>query len=507
MNKNDLNLINVIDSEFNNYLHRSIDEDDLKVDLSGLKLLIENAVFDVHKTDVHSKTDGMFDVHKTDGMFVHRKTDGIMSYDEVKLVKIEIDNLNLSIQSIKQRIALVFNVLDSYTHLTIYQTIISLFKQFLETQQLLDSLTTKLNNHNLYCLALGYYQDVKLKGELIGDELVVESKKQSSSNLPINQFSQKIVNILIKKNITLPPPSIDNLTWLFDCISLLDSNDSLLIPPRTDASRIGTRIDASRIDTSPIGISPIGTSLDTSLDTSRIGTSLSRIDTASTPNITIAPSTSTTSTDTSTTIVPSASTTIASNASTTITPNASTTITNTSATIAPNASTAIFSNVTPTSTTISNVANTSIDSDLDLPTALNDLRFSHQYLLKQYDFNRTSSQKLINEYRKKINDLENKSKSLYDVINSKDDQILNLQKELNFLKIDNIGQNSNANYKYETMNTLFEDSFSKSKSSNGILKKEFKKIVSDIQDQYESELQKERHENKKLKEELDALRS
>ena len=42
--------------------------------------------------------------------------------------------------------------------------------------------------------------------------------------------------------------------------------------------------------------------------------------------------------------------------------------------------------------------------------------------------------------------------------------------------------------------------------SNGILRKEFKKIVGEIQDQYEVELNEERIRRRKLEQELNKLR-
>lgn len=167
-----------------------------------------------------------------------------------------------------------------------------------------------------------------------------------------------------------------------------------------------------------------------------------------------------------------------------------------------------------------------------LRTALNDLRFSHQYLIKEYDHSRTASQKLINEYRKQITQLQEKAPETitpisYDSVESKDREIAKLKKELSNLKIDKLGSKALVSPRYDNFNTsfnidqspvndLYDDESNSSSSnlstarsqgmSNGILRKEFKKIVGDIQDQYEVELNEERIKRRQLQEELERLR-
>ncbi|CAI5757347.1 unnamed protein product [Candida verbasci] len=124
-----------------------------------------------------------------------------------------------------------------------------------------------------------------------------------------------------------------------------------------------------------------------------------------------------------------------------------------------------------------------IDKSLqEYKTALNDLRFSYQYLSKEYEISRDSSAKLIQEYRKKISQLESPPPSSSDTLESKDQEISRLRKELSLLKIDKIN--------------------SPEESVNNTLRKEFKKIVTDLQDQYELELTEERMKCRKLQQQL-----
>ncbi|KAG7193298.1 uncharacterized protein KQ657_000709 [Scheffersomyces spartinae] len=195
----------------------------------------------------------------------------------------------------------------------------------------------------------------------------------------------------------------------------------------------------------------------------------------------------------------------------------------------------------------------------DLKTALNDLRFSHEYLTKEYEYERESSHKTIQEYRRKLISLERdlqKSKYLHNLTASngfqgdsgkksistsastssllgpsvelvvKDQEISRLRKELNQLKIEKIDNNSQppSNLPLPSLNVVQLQSVDDLGSvrsndgsvspvggqqlagaslSSGILRKEFRKIVSDMQDQYELELSQERLLRRQLQEELD----
>ncbi|GBL49550.1 hypothetical_protein [Candidozyma auris] len=167
--------------------------------------------------------------------------------------------------------------------------------------------------------------------------------------------------------------------------------------------------------------------------------------------------------------------------------------------------------------------------------ALNDLRFSHQYFMKEYEYLKANSLKTISEYRKKNAALEKEISRLRsgssvsvntmdsDSSSAKDKEISRLRKELNSLKIETMGNKSPRNSGTMTSSLITNatadentesteatspsySSFSSmgagSSMSNAILRKEFKKIVADLQDQYEVELGKERLKRKQLEEKL-----
>lgn len=200
----------------------------------------------------------------------------------------------------------------------------------------------------------------------------------------------------------------------------------------------------------------------------------------------------------------------------------------------------------------------------DYKTALNDLRFSHQYLTKEYEYSKETSFKVIQEFRRKTAILEKENNKLkhqqqqqeesderatqssfnlnsnnqnFSIIqqdlSSKEKEITRLRKELNSLKVDYIGlrplpttagamsptHNLSAHalvgggtenyYDNGSLNDGSDDGsnsvsrpVSTSGMSNGILRKEFKKIVGDLQDQYEVELGEERLRRRKLEEQI-----
>lgn len=159
--------------------------------------------------------------------------------------------------------------------------------------------------------------------------------------------------------------------------------------------------------------------------------------------------------------------------------------------------------------------------------ALNDLRFSHQYFMKEYEYLKENSLKTILDYRRKngvlekeVNRLKNgssmsiSSSSSRDILESKDKEIAQLRREVNAYKIDFLGNKSPRNSVNEALLTPelneFESSSPSFRSpgssmSNAILRKEFKKIVADMQDQYEIELSEERFRRRGLEEKLQSL--
>jgi hypothetical protein len=370
----------------------------------NLRILIENSVFDLAKINKHS----------------------IISLPSLNTLKSSIklhgetqQYLNSKL-SLSQQLLTDAGDLDHELQIKLYKSFIQLSSQLNKVSQELAEMTTKLNNHNLACLVLGYVEDVR-----------VSSSKSTSNPTQesLDPLFSKIVNIAVKRNVTLPEPDEnDKVSWAETCIEKLVQE----LPHTKDD------VDEQRnsVQTTP----------------------------------------------------------------------------------------------------------SSISSQKSLQTALNDLQFSHQYLIKEYEHSRENSQKLINEYRKTIALLESRTNEptataidyeCYnrDSITNKDKEIAKLRKELNLMKIDKLGtnvrssplrfENNGSNFNLETPpNTESGDDdetgsimsgFSSTRpstngTSNGILRKEFKKIVNDIQDQYEVELEEERLRRRQLQDELDEIR-
>lgn len=179
--------------------------------------------------------------------------------------------------------------------------------------------------------------------------------------------------------------------------------------------------------------------------------------------------------------------------------------------------------------TLNNASSDKVISEYKL--ALDDLRFSQQYFVKEYEYLKENSLKTILDYRRKITVLEREvsrlqslqepdAKITRDTLEAKDREISKLRKDLNSLKIEAIGHKSPrnlANMNFSLLSSLEgQDSgqtspqgsygnYGGASTSNAILKKEFKKIVSDMQDQYEIELQEERLKRRELQEQLKGL--
>lgn len=136
--------------------------------------------------------------------------------------------------------------------------------------------------------------------------------------------------------------------------------------------------------------------------------------------------------------------------------------------------------------------------------ALNDLRFSHEYFMKEYEYLKENSLKTILEYRRKNAALEKelllgRDVVLRDLLDSKEKEISRLKRELLALKVDTLG-NKRLSDLHEKDQLVPPTS-----TSNAILRKEFKVIVLEMQSQYEVELGEERLQRRRLEEKLAAL--
>lgn len=515
-----LSLLNsqFLEGSFNNHLQSVINDNDqvpglsstpdsesqdeeslgLKPNYLNLKVLIENSVFDTSKIN-------------KDSILLLDKLKNLKELiaDKTELKQYLVSRITLSQQFTTN---LVLNPdqsseidLDSSLLLKILKLNHSLSNQLLELNEELEYLQNKLNNHNLACLALGYIEDVKLTANHLiksksNPELSLNGLEDDLDSVPamFEKLFSHIAQIAAQRNMNLPPPptsSNSNLLtllqlkvdWAQDCIdTILSFKDS--VEPQTPTY---DQSNASINDASFLSASPYRS-----------------------------------------------------------------------------------------------VKSSNEKLIAEYKTALNDLKFSHHFLLKEYEHSKENSTKLIQEYRRKNSYLEKElskyhnssSKSgspllhdettlvhssnkqvitsspllsdgsesgfqNYDSITLKDKEIAKLRKELNLLKIDKLGMKNNTSH-YNLSQSMLTSNESPDSSrlnvesdlisindrnnnggisdeqsdmtistrptsmstvsytSNGILRKEFKKIVSDIQDQYEVELEEERFKRRQLQDQL-----
>lgn len=450
----------------------------------NLRVLIENSVFDTSKIN----------------------NDAILSLPRLKKLKQEIEDKRelkqylLSRYGISQQFFadMIMNSekheqldLDTPLLLKFLKLNNHLQQQLQQVSEELDTLVLRINNHNLACLVLGYIEDIRNTSLSVGRApLSTSSPFNSPSKLPksssimgdqsLNLISKPfetlfahIASIAVQRNIQLPqPPASDGsetvqsrIQWAQDCI------DTILSVSDPSQERL-----VSKDKSMNLSMDEISSKNDVSQDHSFLNES----------------------------------------SITSISPQK------------PSNNSKIIA---------------------EYRTALNDLRFSHQYLAKEYEHSRESSLKAIQEYRKKNTILERELNKIkknyvpnqlgpsdnYDSIEAKDREISKLRKEIDLSKIDRLGiknyqprlaspNSSNAGLsslspitsnftleqadldtnEIESMPTR-PTSVSSSSTSNGILRTEFKKIVEDIHDQYELQLNEERLKRRQLQEKFQSL--
>ncbi|CAX45325.1 conserved hypothetical protein [Candida dubliniensis CD36] len=449
----------------------------------NLKILIENSIFDTNKITQNS----------------------ILPLTEVRILKSAIDEKQDLQQYLLSKIAIsqsFFNDVVSQDQeiekellIKIMKTQSSLQTKLISTTTELESLKEKLANHNISCLVLGYIEDVKASKNLSANTTLNQSPINSPGKIPNNRDSIS-PNKYHFSNRNSQTENMQHLDSLFAHIASVAAqrNIPLPSPPATDG------FDAK--------IAWVQQCIDSILSEENIEVNAKQT---------------------------------------------------------------------------KEISRSASKSSKEYKTALNDLRFSYEYLSKEYEHSRDASNKLIHDYRKKISQLERDLKTRstntdelmsppptttgsfgstksgtsisYDLIESKDKEICRLRKELNLLKIDKLGKpygnnhNNNSTSSFlqspnldshhqqnaytsvspitgeflnipelsspneeeeenATINSHSSNNGNKrpvsiSGFSNGILRKEFKKIVSDIQDQYEMELAEERLRRRKLQEQLD----
>lgn len=437
------------------FLHSS------KPNYMNLKILVENAAFDSSQLAKES----ILPIHEIQKL--KQKVEEKLELQQYLLSKIALSQQFINEVVYKEDV-------ENETLLRVIKTVSSLQSQLISNNEQLDDAREKVNNHNLSCMLLGYIEDVKRsrlhdqqQSEAYSDDQMAKysnsvtsspARQQQHNHLSPKLFeslSAHIASIAVQRNVTLAPPPTSNevnveakVHWLQQCI------DAILLKPATSQS---------------------------TEDTSSIA------------------------------------------------------------------------NHSMLEKLISTSPSSEHKTLSEYKTALADLKFSYQYLAKEYELSRLSSSKLIQDYRKKIDKLE-KERGVTDLpshlssfstttspshsisLENKDKEISKLRKELHLLKVDNIGVSKHSSIatslKYNSgdfssptvgkgSGTSDDDDVTSqilsvasknpittaSGVSNGILRSEFKKIVSEMQDFYEQELAEERMLRRRLEENYNQMKN
>ncbi|OBA24537.1 hypothetical protein METBIDRAFT_30778 [Metschnikowia bicuspidata var. bicuspidata NRRL YB-4993] len=410
---------------------------DLKMyDYPNMRVLIENSVFDA--SQISSKSILSLSTLKDVKESIAEKTELKKYLEDKCLLSNQFCTTLLSAPESSR------SELDSLLLLKVLKQISDLQLRLIKTSQELDDLNLQLNNHNLVCLISGYIEDVRISNMSRGSSFDMSSQSPRHDDVQslraFEALFSHIVSLAAQKNVSLPifPSESDTvalqekISWASECINALVAGASAPSSADTEEFEFTVVDDDSLIkDHSFLSATPQST----------------------------------------------------------------------------------YKKATDLEKVLS-----------EYKIALNDLRFSQEYFTKKYNYLKENSLKTILEYRKKkiylekeLSRLQGRSsvppenskdsfKSKY-TLKLKDQEILRLRKELNSLKIDVMGNKTIASSSAISPsllssldNDLQEDHTLSSAASptrlkmmsTAILRKEFKKIVEDIQDQYEVELEEER---------------
>lgn len=425
-------------------------DDDSQANYMNLKILIENSVFDTSKQSANS----------------------VLSLQKVKELKLLIADKKEHKEYLEQRIAisnqfcstLLANPevnasdVDSGLLLKIFKQNIDLQQQLMTISRDLDALSQKLSSHNLTCLVLGYVKDVELSRPLMSLNLAAESSKSpvdASSQRSFESLFAHIASLAVQRNVTLPDHSLDSdntlqgkVAWAQSCIDAVVNSASLDSRPSTATVELTRAAETSMSEDNSV-----------LKDHS-------------------------------------------------------------------------FLSASP----YENLKADPLDKTLsEYRIALNDLRFSHQFFMKEYEYLKENSLKTILEYRRKNAALEKEiastrsgsstslSDSSRDSLDAKDKEIAKLQREVNLMKVELLGNKSPRNSTIASPSLLSSadsepeqsptgtipnntlQKYGSSSMSNAILRKEFKKMVADIQERHEVELGEERLQRRQLEDKLQKL--
>lgn len=424
------------------------------------------------------------------------ESDIAQKIDEYSRLTQEISRSQEFIHSISSGEYREFQNLGSSVFLKIISLVLQQQSRLLKIHQDLTTLTTKLNNHNLACLAMGNFVDVKVS-ELASTSCGLRPTLSISLvSLPTSPVSSDIM----PRPLALPSPSqvTSSIDTIFSHIAQIavQRGVSLPSPPSTGP---GALIDGDL----PLRTAWLIQCIDTVLDSSR------------------------------------------------------------------NQATHSKSLASPAREPRTNFDASSSELDdmsiQEYKTALNDLRFTHQYLVKEYEHLREVSALTLQESRKRsarlerqvsqlrspmtggsgaglytlqntsVSSLVSPSKVDFDSLKAKEQEIARLRREIDARKVETLGeappspnwgvlhlQSSSTSQNLpisphkdqemaEPQNPSPINGFnglpkSLNKTSAGILRKEFKKIVNDIHERYEVELGEERSRRRSLETEIGRLK-
>ncbi|RLV96241.1 hypothetical protein JA1_000448 [Spathaspora sp. JA1] len=454
-----------------------------KLNYLNLKVLIENSVFDTRNIN-------------NDSILSLSDLSNLKNQIEVKsdLKQYLLSKISISQQFIND---IIFRetqteenqeTIGTKSLIKVMKSNSTLQSQLIKVTTELEDLTKQLNNHNLSCLVLGYIEDIRASS---AGPMMSKSSEQDPPLTPLDSPGSN--NRITGSFIPSSTPRTDTFSKIYDTLfahvaSIAASRNITLPPlpspgesPDTNIKWVQHCIDTIIADQTPAPAAEVSVpARDTSMS-----------------NIT-------------------------------------------------NSSIILSGQYSPTRGTVNP------DKVLiEYKTALNDLRFSYQYLAKEYEHSRDSFNKVISEYKKKVTHLEglvqrnqmltsppdsatSTTTPTYDSLEVKEKEISRLRKELNLLRVENIrkdqsispGSGSSTDLPDPINSELFQmmhltishDEGDETNSlqsnrpssvnglSTGILRKEFRKIVGDIQDQYELELAQERLQRRQLAEELEQLK-
>lgn len=473
-------------------MESDIDETILKSSLKpsylNLKVLIEHLIFDISKIKKDSVL-SLLAIYKLKDAIAEKEE--LKSYLDSKMTISQecIDNL-LNRKDETERI-------DSQLLLRILKLNSNLQKEYSQVSMDLENLKSNLNNHNLSCLVMGYVEDIKLASNSTynltpesspnGNIKNINTQKQTIDTVEksLENLFSHIASIAVQKNVTLPSPPTTLLTptidekmkWAEYCIDAIVQNNITKDDGIFTANTTTSSVQNNEGDISKISVDPNDSFINS------------------------------------------------------------------------------FSTI-PISPTRLKDMDSKDKVILEYKTALNDLRFSYQYLTKEFEHSRESSTKMIKAIRKKNALLEKEiemskdSSCNHESITCKDKEISKLRKELDIMKVNTIGKKDSLNSSSPTSSSFiqvdqepleetrevklsqntpnlqvdesFNDSYvmpspistsrpisyySNGGTSNGILREEFKKIVNEIHDLYEIQINEERIRRQKLQDELDQLKA